>query len=253
LKQSLIIFLTLISFYQLKAQENYQETGNILPTEFVYDNYELDSFVVDNFVRPDDCLQYGINFDIWLEFVVDSLSRVSEVKLMDIKSTGNKWSPEFKLKIDSLKPILKKEAVRVINASSGLWIPAEENGIGISQLIDYRMEIRTPEYYSKYEHYRYIGKMATVDYIPFDFPHDNAVKYYNLGVKKMNQKKYFIAIRYFEQSLQLGNQTKDVYYNLGVAQYLYGFKDDACMAWSRASQLGDEEAAKMINSKCKSK
>lgn len=220
-------------------------------TEFVYGNSELDSFIIDNFVRPDDCLEFGIDFDIWIEFKVDSIGSVSNVVIKDIKPTSNKWSDSFKAKIESLIPGLKMESIRVILATKGFWIPAELDGKTTWQEIEYRIELRTPEHYNKYESVRRLGQMHTVDYIPFDVPATDPVKYYNLGVKKLNQKKYYISMKYFEKSLKMGHQNKDVYYNLGIANYLQGFNDDACKAWSRAIKLGDEEAEKLWDKNCK--
>lgn len=241
----LFLFLSLTTYAQ-EEQSNYA-----LDAEFVYGPAELDSFVRDNFVRPRYCLEKGIGFDIWMQFTVDSISGISFVRVMDIKPQVKSISEELEKRLDTkLIPYLKTEARRVIKATAGLWIPRELEGKPTWQVIDYRIEIKTPEYYSKWEHYRRHGSMATVNHTPLDTPSDNAKKYYNLGVKKMNQKKHYIAIKYFKKSLSMGNVTKDVYYNLGVAQYLYGLKQDACKSWNKAFDLGDTEAKELIEENC---
>ena len=67
----------------------------------------------------------------------------------------------------------------------------------------------------------------------------------------MSQKKHYIAIKYFEKSIRMGNKTKDVYYNKGVSEYLYGLKEDACKSWLEAVKLGDTEAQGLIDKNCK--
>ena len=90
-------------------------------------------------------------------------------------------------------------------------------------------------------------------YIPFDVPYDNPIKYYNLGVKKLKQKKIYIAIKYFQHSINLGNMTKDTFYNFGVALHFNEEKDKACEAWRKALSLGDDEAESLIEKYCKNK
>jgi hypothetical protein len=108
----------------------------------------------------------------------------------------------------------------------------------------YTIELRTLYFFAK------DGNIINTDligvyplyHIPLDIPADNPTKYHHLGVKKPGLKKCYIAIKYFQQAINLGNKTKDVYYNLGVAQYFYGETIKACQSWLSAVQLGDEEA-----------
>ena len=222
-----------------------------LPAEFVYGDSELDSFIVDNFVRPDPCLEFGINYDAHVRFTVDTNRQVLHPLILDIQSTG-KWSDSFKPKVDSLKPIVKEELLRVIKFSSGLWIPRMVDGKKENDTIIYYFPLRTPEYYSRMEGYRQFGiDILTMPYyIPFDVPYDNPVKYYNLGVKKLTQKKFYTAIKYFQHSVNLGNMTKDAFYNLGVALHFNKEKDKACESWRKALSLGDDEAESLIEKYC---
>lgn len=246
-----LLFLT-SSVYSQEEKVHYS-----LDAEFVYGEAELDSFITDNFVRPDYCVEKGIDFNIWVQFTVDSLSRISFVKVTDIQTTHNKWSDSFKEYIQkNLKPQLKAEAIRVIKATAGFWIPKEVEGKSTWQIVDCKIEIRTPEYSAERASMKRAGYANVIrsgwnTYIPLDTPSDNPTKYYNLGVKKMAQKKHYIAIKYFKQSLSIGNKTKDVYYNLGVSQYLYGLNKDACKSWGKAVELGDTDAQGLIEKNCK--
>jgi len=245
LKNAVIFIIVIFSFNISYTQEKQ------LPAEFVYGNNELDSFIIDNFVRPLDCIKSDIAFDIWLQFTVDSLSQISFVRIMDIQTTHDNWSDSFKENINkNLKPILKEEAIRVIKETAGFWIPRELDGKPTWEIIDYKMEIRVPEFYSAAEMGYGYNSMLSYKPVP-DTPADNPIKYYNLGVKKMEQKKQYIAIKYFKKSIELGNKTKDVYYNLGVAEYLYGLIEDACKSWSKAVELGDEDAKGLLEKNCK--
>jgi tetratricopeptide (TPR) repeat protein len=229
-----------------------QKTDYILPAEFVYGNAELDSFVYDNFVRPDFCLENGINFNITLRFTVDTLGMVSYVDVLSVEPVSSKWTDRFKAKIDSLKPKIKEEAIRTFEFSSGFWIPRKAGGKLENEIFTYSMELRTPEFYSKADGYRQFGidVINMPYYIPLDVPYTNAVKYYNLGVKKISQKKYYIAIKYLKHSISLGNRTKDVFYNLGVALLFNDEKESACKSWSKALELGDTEAQGLIDKYC---
>ena len=220
--------------------------------EFVYGNHELDSFVLDNLVRPDECLKYGIDFNIDLSFVVDTLGAVAYVNIIYTEPTFKKWSEKFLEKIDSLKPYVEQEVIRVIKSTSGFWFPSEINGKKEKQIFHYKILLRTPEFYTKGGNFRNTG-MDGVNapyYIPFDVPYTNPIKYYNLGVKKLTQKKYFIAIKYFQHSIELGNQSVDVYYNLGSALLLNNQKVEACEAWKKALELGDDEVKELIEKYC---
>lgn len=221
--------------------------------EFVYGIHELDSFVLDNFVRPDECLKHGIEYNIDLSFIVDTLGDVVDVNNIYIEPTSKKGSKTFLEKIDSLKPYVEREIVRVLKSTSGFWFPSKIDEKKEKQLYNYKILLRTPEFYTQGGNFRNTG-MDGVNapyYIPFDVPYTNPIKYYNLGVKKLTQKKYFIAIKYFQQSIALGNQSVDVYYNLGSALLLNNQKTEACEAWEKALELGDDEVKELIRKHCK--
>jgi len=49
---------------------------------------------------------------------------------------------------------------------------------------------------------------------------------------------------------EVGNQSIDVYYNLGSALLLNNQKTEACEAWKKALELGDDEVKELIEKYC---
>lgn len=232
----------------------FPEKDYSLSAEFVYGNNELDSFMLDNFVRPDKCIEYEVDFDVQLSFVVDSSGLISEIYKIEALPTYDNWSGEFKVKVDSLKKEMENEAKRVLKFTDGLWIAKELDDKKTWQLVNHTIKIAAPSSYDPRDAYidasgNYIHTTRKIS--GKDLPYDDPIKYYNLGVKKLVQKKYYIAIKYLTNAISLGERTSDVYYNLGLALFFYGEKENACKSWSRAVQLEDQEAKKMMEKHCK--
>jgi len=253
--------LYMARLYGSEKAINYINSNNItfpnhsylLDAEFVYGNNELDSFVLDNFVRPYKCIKHSIDFNIQINFTVDSSGNISAVNKCKAEATYSGWSYGFKPTIDSISIALEKEAKRVILSSSGFWIPKESNDKKTWQNINYLIKIRPTDYNTRAMDYYNSGFSTSAPYTSPgpDLPFNSAPKYYNLGVKKLNQQKYFIAIKYFNQSILLDNKSKDSFYNLGLAYFLNKENKKACFSWKKAVSLGDKEAEKLIEEKCK--
>lgn len=223
-----------------------------MEAEFVYGNTELDSFVVDNYVRPFECIENGIEFNINLNFTIDTIGNISDVKVIGIKTIMSKMANGYKSKVEQAEKKARKEALRVIKFTSGLWLPKIIGTKKVIEVKSYLIKVRTPEFINGQLNNILINIGSTKRRsTSIDTPFDNPIKYYNLGVKKINQKKPYIAIKYLKHSISLGNRTKDVFYNLGVAFLFNGEEKNACQSWNRALVLGDKDAQELIEKYCK--
>lgn len=233
----LIITFSFCHFYSTSQNLTDQTLSNISVPEFVYGEAELDSFIQDNLCNPFDLREMGITCEINVAVSVDTLGMISKITILqtDLNGVSRNKNPLLDMK-DGTKLMLETEAKRVINLSSGLWIINPE---------DYKKELRKtmlikfdPDQFSKN------GISSHKIRLPED-----ASRYYNNGVKKLQEKKPILAIRYLERSLQLKKDV-DTYYNLGITFFKIHALEKACENWNLAQKLGDPEVSNLINKYC---
>jgi tetratricopeptide (TPR) repeat protein len=73
---------------------------------------------------------------------------------------------------------------------------------------------------------------------------------YDIGVKKMNQKKYGLAVLYFNEAIAYNPKDVDAYYNMGVAFIKMKNNVKACESWNKGKELGDSGVLSLINKYC---
>jgi protein TonB len=128
---SLIVFISSSSvlFAQAKdslslgADEKIVSVSETIPA-FSYKGKGISEFIMDNLKYPQTAIDNGIEANIIVDFVVDTMGRVLYVVSKD---NGN-----------ARKQILVDEAIRVIKATSGYWKPGYTNGKKV------RMRMRIP-------------------------------------------------------------------------------------------------------------
>ena len=128
---SLIVFISSSSvlFAQAKdtvslgADEKIVSVAETIPA-FSYKGKGISEFIMDNLKYPQTAIDNGIEANIIVDFVVDTMGRVLYVVSKD---NGN-----------ARKQILVDEAIRVIKATSGYWKPGYTNGKKV------RMRMRIP-------------------------------------------------------------------------------------------------------------
>jgi tetratricopeptide (TPR) repeat protein len=154
---------------------------------------------------------------------------------------------------DTLRKIFLNEAERVILFTEGLWTPANCNGKIINDTVKKEFEI-IPENYTKRKKDSRIpyslGSNAlggVFENVTYKTPE----KYYNNGVKKLVQKKYDLASKYFKEAVEYKNDYTDAYYNLGIAELKSNNLKAACAAWNMAIQYGDVDSKDLIKQFCK--
>lgn len=75
--------------------------------------------------------------------------------------------------------------------------------------------------------------------------------YYDNALDDLYNKNWTAAVDMFIQAERKGLKSIDLYFNRGLAYYKLGMNEGACRDWQKAADLGDEEAKKIYESKCK--
>ena len=78
---------------------------------------------------------------------------------------------------------------------------------------------------------------------------NEAIKFYDMGVKAFNQQDYKTADSLFAKSAELEPHV-DTYFNLASSKYKLGDYCGYCQYIDKVSKYGDIEAMKLFNSKC---
>lgn len=252
-----------------------QDTDSVIKAHFVYSNSELDSFLIDNLVRPKVSQILNINAKVDIVFIVDTLGMVKNLQVIKFECSNSDTQSQKLLQIlniqdsiENLDSAFINEAKRVINFTNGLWYPAQANRKPIPSEISLSImfeNIASTESRTKWKkQHRYKSQSLPLLYgdydvgmhkktvtLLFDIPADNPTKYYNLGVKKLTQKKYLLAHKYFYMAVILNKSDADAWYNLGVTNHFLKNKTEACQCWIKAMQLGVNEAQENIEKYCK--
>lgn len=154
------------------------------------------------------------------------------------------------------------EAFRILKFSNGLWIPAKQNGNSVSFKSTLTIHFISSNYYYDESRKTYHEPMSKQEWLMNrnvgwntiygqDYGADNPIKYHNLGVEKLIEKKYLLAHKYFFTALTLDKSYADAWYNLGVTNHLIQNHTEACQCWVKAWKLGIEDAKKNLDDYCK--
>lgn len=246
-----ILFLTLVCFQGFSQSNNCNAA--YVPPKFVYSNAELDSFINDNFIIPLVAQTYGIKASIKTSFIVDSLGAVKDVFVSHVELGYFMLHEDEEGTFDAIRKMFLSEAERVILFTDGLWTPANCNGKSISDTIKKDFEI-VPENYKKREKdskTTYALGANAVGGVFENVTYKTPEKYYNNGVKKLMQKKYDIAAKYFKEAIEYKSDYTDAYYDLGIAELKLNNLKAACAAWSKAADNGDADSKDLIKQFCR--
>ena len=77
-----------------------------------------------------------------------------------------------------------------------------------------------------------------------------AEDYFNSGYAKAELKKYRGAIQDYNKVIELNPNFVNAYYNRGIAKIKSGQKDDGCLDFSKAGELGSAKAYEAIKEVC---
>jgi tetratricopeptide (TPR) repeat protein len=78
----------------------------------------------------------------------------------------------------------------------------------------------------------------------------NAEGYYRRALMAHNLKDYWIAINDYSNAISLNNAYADAFFGRGLCYFEVGKKDHCCIDLSKASGLGNNEAANTLANLC---
>jgi tetratricopeptide (TPR) repeat protein len=251
MKKLLITFVLIMSFFVGRSQTD----STYFPLEFVYGNNEFDSLIQDSYIIPLTAQRHGIKILMTVSFEVDSLGMINNIKFLNETTFGMLGLYAPKNLLDSLKLESERELKRVIMFSEGLWIRAEKNEKFINE--EYKTNVViTPEQY----HWRMkdlvdrkerLWHEINYSFDLYSLKIDNPPKYYNIGLKKLQQKKFYIASKYFKEAIKYDINYIDAYYNLGLSELAIQNNSSACKSWRICSSLDDEGCKELFQKYCK--
>ncbi|HPI87535.1 MAG TPA: hypothetical protein PLR01_14270 [Bacteroidales bacterium] len=255
----LIIFLLTIIGEQMTCAQNLNPGICLNPeinAEFKYGAEELNSFIANNLIVPYKARYYGINGDVELLYIVDTLGNIGEitVKIENIDLGPALYAREG-FGNESFSGFFSNEAIRVIRLLSGLYKPALHQGMKVSSWLSITLSFKTKQYDENERQVR-VDKASKVKRIEWNFgiytqeEPDYALIRYDLGVLKMEENKLEIACKYFEEALRMKSDYVDALFNLGIAYARLQQTEKACQMWLKARDLGDQEAGRILDDYC---
>ena len=244
----------LITFFFILTQQTYAQYSNVrgcgaiidsIPN-FMYQKAELDTYLIFCARIPPLDELYGANSEVKLEFHVDSVGRMNNLSVLRARVYPN---PNIDFSSDEHEKDAQKyysdEAIRLVKASDGLWIPGKKNGAYVDNRVIIDVVFKTSAYDKNTERDNkglvLAKSLTSISKMKY---------YYDFGVKKMSQKKYGCAIMFFKEAIEFYPNDKDAWYNLGVAYKKFGRPDAACECWKAGTALNDPEATKLVQKYC---
>jgi hypothetical protein len=155
-----------------------------------------------------------------------------------------------------------QEAKRVLTLMPD-WRPAKKNGVPIDTFI-------TRKFFFSLEHERAKGDTTVTELVAFfqpatdkkeaarleklakmDLERLQRAPLFDKAVQALRDSQYVDAVHLFNKLQLLGENGQDMYFNKGIAYFRLDELDSACACWQTAARLGDKEALKVFQLKCK--
>ncbi len=225
------------------------EVQNETPATFKYGENGLQLFISKNLVIPHDAMHYGINGSVDVEFMIDENGKVVSVRALkeNFDVPDEVVLPQEVVK--SLKGIFAIEAERVIWLTDTLWTPATklDRIIPSSQVISFNFQSK--QYADNLDR---IGKGEPVEFGIFTqgYVDPTPVNHYQIGVRLMLDGFFGEAGKHLSYSLLLNPNQTDAWFNLALCYKKLNLLQEACDAWQKAADLGDQEAQQLIEQNC---
>jgi len=84
----------------------------------------LENTLQSNITYPEDALDWGASGTIYVKFVIDESGKIPYITTSDMVNTHNK----------TYKKELEQHAIQAVEATSGKWVPAQEDGVNVASL-----------------------------------------------------------------------------------------------------------------------
>lgn len=178
---------------------------------------------------PKEAYEAQKDIGVYISFAVDTMGHIKDVK--SIKPAGYGCD---------------EEGIRVIEKTSGNWLPAEVNGKKIekSMVIPIKFSFKTKTYTAS-------GQLTNADQYNDVFKGASGNLYYEKGVEEHNKGNSIEALKYFYKTVEYKPFDIDAWFNIAFIQNQFGEKEKACYALKRGRGCGDMEAAKLYKDNCK--
>lgn len=178
----------------------------------------INSYLSENLEYPETALRYSIQGTEVVRFTVTDKGDVTNIKI-----------------INSVSPEIDEEAIRVLETTSGKWVPGFKNGIPVEMDKEIAMFFQ-------------IGYNNSATNLEM---REQATVLFRKGSKSLVvQNNPAKAVKYFDRALQYLPYEKNILYLRGMARLILNDKNGAKEDWDRmkALQLIDIEAEKFTQS-----
>ena len=176
----------------------------------------LPGFLAKNLKMPLELKLNDTSGTVYIEVVIDTLGEIGYMNVLKGVGFG-----------------CEDEVIRLMEISSGKWIPAMKDGRKVKVKRTYPIKFM-------------MKKMVKGHYVEV-----NSMRSYNRGVEFMNGGNIEDAIVEYTVALTKSPKYIDALYNRGVCYYKVGEMEKACEDWESAKELGDNEVQSLLNEYCK--
>ncbi|MBA2612485.1 MAG: energy transducer TonB [Bacteroidetes bacterium] len=223
-KTILALLIAITSSNQLRSQTDtlfYLISSDSLPS-FLYGPEQYKRFVQINLTYPTKAMRNNIQGTVYLSFVVDTLGKVNNIKIL--KDIGGDCGIE---------------AVKLIKQSSGIWKPGMDKGKKVNVLLNFPIKFKCE------------SCPASGSYSPNTDPNYLSKYYYDRADEEFLADRYMTAIFYYTKSLEQKPNYKDALSKRGLVKLKNNDKKGACTDWNLAQKSGDDKVYELINKNCK--
>lgn len=217
----------IISSFAFGQDEKKVELGevNVTPPKFLGVEIEkpvtilgsLDAYLRDNLRYPDQAAKWSQEGTEVVQFVITPTGKVTDFTV-----------------INSVSPEIDREVIRVLQTTSGKWMPGSNNDKPVAMenevSITFAVEGSTTDFLKTGE--LYFRKGSTL-FLVKDKP-KRAIQNYDKGLVFLPKDKSLLLMR-------------------GLARYDLGDKDGACRDWNRIKALGGDQGDFFLDSFCEMK
>lgn len=216
---------------------------------FKYGESGLQQFIIKTLIIPFSAMRYGVNGKVDVEFMIDETGKIASVRTLQSIYTLSTGLEAEKMEDINFKQQFAMEAERVIWLTDTLWYPAQkfEKPVASSQVITF--DFASKQFAENNDRFEK-GEPIEIGLFTSGYRDPSAQNHYQLGVKLLMDGIFDEAGKHLSHSLQLNPENKDAWFNLALCYRKLDKQQEACEAWQRAAELGDNEAVQILSQYC---
>jgi TonB family protein len=210
MKQLILLLVILTSQFKFSfgnRTSSKENIGDTIRSKFIGGEDKYFEFLKLNLHYPKYCIDNCIQGVVVVKFTIDTLGNITDCFI-----------------VNSLHEQLDNQAKKVIELSSGKWIPAKINNIKRSEQLSQPISFFTNNIDCKNE----------------------SLYFFELGQKEYNDGKLDNAEKYFTKSFQYMPNNYDALYNVIIIKLKKGDMNGACMLIDYMHLLGKYEQAQKL-------